>query len=158
MRQYIISIAVSAVVSAIVGMIAPEKWGKYIRIITGLVIVLCIANPVLSLIDSDIFEGFRYNDTITLNNGEQLIKGELVSELSSRIENDISERIKSEYNQNNTAQVDISVDDQGAITGVRKIMLYGDNVSNQICKRMKEVYGTDEVRYGGTEKNTSKSE
>lgn len=158
MRQYIISIAVSAVVSAIVGIITPDKWDKYVRIITGLVIVLCIANPVLSLLRSDVFEGFSYSNTVTLNNGEEMLKGELISELSSRIENDIAERIKNEYNRSNTARVDISVNDEGSIAGVNKIVLYGDSMTDAVYKRMKEVYGTNEVTYGGTEKNTSKSE
>lgn len=158
MRQYIISIAVSAVVSAIVGIITPDKWGKYVRIITGLVIVLCIANPVFSLLRSNVFDGFSYSNTVTLSNGEEVIKRELISELSSRIENDISERIRTEYNRSNTAKVDISVNDEGAITGVNKIVLYGDSMTDAVYNRMKEVYGTNEVTYGGTGKNTSKSE
>ena len=89
MRQYIISIAVSAVVSTIVGIITPDKWRKYVHIVTRLVIVLCIASPVFSLLKSDIFEGFSYNDTVVSKDGEEMLRGELTKELSERIENDI---------------------------------------------------------------------
>lgn len=36
MKAYIISIAVSTVISAVVTMITPEKWSKYVGIVTGL--------------------------------------------------------------------------------------------------------------------------
>ncbi len=158
MRQYIISIAVSAVVSTIVGIITPDKWRKYVHIVTGLVIVLCIASPVFSLLKSDIFEGFSYNDTVVSKDGEEMLRGELTKELSERIENDISERLKKENGINCSAEVKISVNDEGAIEGVDEIILYGDKMNGAVYSRLKEIYGTDEVIYGGAEKNTPEQE
>lgn len=153
MRQYIISIAVSAVVSAIAGILAPDKWGKYIHIITGLVIALCIANPVFSILHSDIFAGFSVQDEISSQKGDEILKKEVAKELGLRVEKDIEDRIKSEYNRSNIAEAVISADDEGNIKGVEKIILYGDRITDEVRARLCEIYGTSEVIYGGAEKN-----
>ena len=47
--------AVTAVVSSIISMLSPAKWSKYVGMITGLTVVVCIGQPVFSLLNEDLF-------------------------------------------------------------------------------------------------------
>ena len=58
MKEYIITIIGATLLSAMAGIIAPEKWRSYVQVITGLVIISCIIFPVTALVKSDIFDGF----------------------------------------------------------------------------------------------------
>ena len=78
MKTYIISIAVSTVIAAVVNMITPEKWSKYVGIVTGLVVTVCIAQPVISLMHADVFEGFSYNSTQNSDEGEKVLYTQII--------------------------------------------------------------------------------
>ena len=58
MKEYIITIIGATLLSAMAGIIAPEKWRSYVQVITGLVIISCIISPVTAIVKSDIFDGF----------------------------------------------------------------------------------------------------
>ena len=45
MKEYIITIIGATLLSAMAGIIAPEKWRSYVQVITGLVIISCIISP-----------------------------------------------------------------------------------------------------------------
>jgi hypothetical protein len=81
MKAYIISIAVSTVISAVVTMITPEKWSKYVGIVTGLVVTVCIAQPIINLMHADVFEGFSYNVTANKSEGESVLYRQIKTEL-----------------------------------------------------------------------------
>ncbi len=158
MKGYIISIAVSTVISAVVNMITPEKWSKYVGIVTGLVVTMCIAQPVISLMHADVFEGFSYNSPETSHEGEKVLYSQIKSELEKRISEDITNRLKSEFGKTCETQTEVAITGNGEVSGVKSVVVYGDKIDAVAIGRLRDVYGAEEVKYIGPEKTLKKSE
>lgn len=144
MKAYILTIIGATLLSAYASNLAPESWRKYVRIITGLVLIICILSPVKSLVSTDLFADFDITEL-----GE--VKGKtqeeiVVSELGQRIEDDIAARMKKEFDLNVGAEVEISVNEEGEIEGVKEIRVSGDTLTNAAKSRLCEVYGVTEVK------------
>lgn len=149
MRSYIISIAAAAVIAAVVNMIAPEKWSKYVGAATGLVVVMCIAHPLFAVFRENVFEGFSYEPQISAEAGEGMLRDEIKTELAKRVGEDASVRIKAEFGRDCRVEADISVNEDGEITGVESLRIFGDSIDTAVLARMREVYGVSEVTYEG---------
>lgn len=159
MKAYIISIAAAAVISAAVSIITPEKWTKYVGIVTGLVIVLCIAQPVLNLLRTNVFEGIEIDTQQMSTDGSSILFDEVRAELTARVEEDAAARLKTEFMLDCETEADIAVNEQGEITGVNSITVYSKRgLDTAAAARLKEVYGASEVKYGGYNKKTEKPE
>lgn len=159
MKEYIISIASAAVISAVVSIITPEKWAKYVSIVTGLVIVLCIAQPIFSIFKSDVYNDIEFKSSVTDLDGKAVLVQEIKKELKDRVENDTENRLKTEFGFECNVEADISANEKGEITGVNCITVYGRRKPDtEVVSRLKEVYGVNEVKYGGYNENSEKSE
>lgn len=157
MKTYIISIAAATVISAIVTIITPKRWEKYVKVVTGLVVTICIAEPIIGIMKADVFDGFDYEIAEHEDMGESLFLGELRLELEDRLREDIKSRLKTEFNRECTAEVEVSVNGN-RIDAVKSILVYGDKIDAVVIGRLREVYGAREVRYVGTEKTAQKQE
>ena len=96
MKEYIITIIGATLLSAMAGIIAPEKWRSYVQVITGLVIISCIISPVTAIVKSDIFDGFdsvQENIPDSSNMQTELV----IEELKNRINEDIKARMEKEF-------------------------------------------------------------
>lgn len=144
MKAYILTIIGATLLSAYASNLAPESWRKYVRIITGLVLIICILSPIKSLVSTDLFEDF---DIAEIGGVEGKTQEEIVvSELGKRIEDDIAARMKKEFDLNVSAEVTISVNEAGEIEGVKEIRTSGDALTNAAKSRLCEVYGVTEVK------------
>ena len=146
MKAYIISIIGAALTAAFADMLSPDKWRKYVQMITGIVIISCIIAPLKGIFSEDLFGGFgdfRSSET----EGGEIQRALVVDELTKRIEADIAERLRKEFNISVTAEVEINVNDNNEIEGVERIRLFGEGVDNRVENRLKEVYGVREVEY-----------
>ena len=133
MKEYIITIIGATLLSAMAGIIAPEKWRSYVQVITGLVIISCIISPVTAIVKSDIFDGF---DSVQENIADSSnMQTELV------IEELIKARMEKEFKLSVTAECEIMVNDEGEITGVESVRVYGDKLTDRARSRICEVYG-----------------
>ena len=140
MKAYIITIIGATLLSAVAGILAPEKWRGYVQIITGLVIISCIVSPSTSIVKSDIFDGFEHiNDNIV--NSDDVQSGLVLEELKKRINADISERMEKEYNLNVKAECEIRLNSDGEIEGVESVRVSGDKLTDRARLRLCEVYG-----------------
>lgn len=143
MKAYILTIIGATLLSAYAANLAPESWRKYVRIITGLVLIICILSPVKSIVSTDLFGEF---DITEYSGIEGKTQTELVAEeLCERVKADIEERLKKEFNINVSAKVKISVNQQGEIAGVEEIRVAGDELTDMAKARLCEVYGVEEV-------------
>ena len=140
MKAYIITIIGATLLSAMAGILSPEKWRGYVQVITGLVIISCIISPAASIVRSDIFDGF---DSVEQNIAEsENLQADLVmEELKKRINDDIKARMEKEFNLSVTADCDIRVNEEGAIEGVDNVRIYGDKLTDRARSRLCEVYG-----------------
>lgn len=158
MKAYIISIAVATVISAVVSMITPEKWSKYVSIVTGLVVTVCIAQPIISLVHADMFEGFSYKAEYSRSEGEKVLYSQIKEELEKRIADDAKQRLKTEFGKTCEAEAVVAMTENGEVAGVKTIFIYGDKIDAVAIGRLREVYGAEEVKYIGYKKTAQKSE
>ncbi len=142
MKAYIITIIGATLLSAMGGVLAPEKWRGYVQVITGLVIISCIISPVADIVNSDILSGF---DSVEANieNSENLQRDMVMEELENRINEDIKARLEKEFGLNVTAECEIKANSEGEIEGVESVHIYGDNLTDRARNRLCEVYGLE---------------
>lgn len=140
MKAYIITIIGATLLSAMAGIMSPEKWRGYVQVITGLVIISCIISPASAIVKSDIFDSF---DSVEQNiaESENLQTDLVMEELKKRINDDIRARMQKEFNLSVTADSDIRVNEEGAIEGVDSVRIYGDKLTDRARSRLCEVYG-----------------
>jgi hypothetical protein len=143
MKAYILTVIGATLLSAFAGNLAPDKWQKYVKVITGLVLIICILSPIKSLVSVDLFDDFEISDYDVPKGKTQ---AEIViSELEEKICEDIEARMKKEFNISVSAQVEIDVNSEGEIVGVRSIYLTGERITAAAAARLKEIYGAVEV-------------
>jgi len=142
MKAYIITIIGATLLSAIGGVLAPEKWRGYVQVITGLVIISCIISPVAEIVNSDILSGF---DSVEVNieNSENLQNDLVIEELKNRINEDISARLKKEFGLDVSAECEMKVNSEGEIEGVESVHIFGDKLTDRARDRLCEVYGLE---------------
>lgn len=142
MRAYIIMVAAAAVLSAFCDILIPKGWQKYIGILTGAVLLTVLISPVITL------RGGKMPEIVLPEQDyiEYDVDSEVKEELKKRVEEDIAERLMSEFGVSCRAQAEITAQD-GKITGVGEITL--DCAANErISARLKEIYGCERVVFG----------
>ena len=149
MGAYILAIVGATVIGAVISVLTPDNWDKYVGIVTGVVITLCIARPVVSLINEDIFTNVPDVKSQSLVTGEMLFKDEVKRELQSKIAMDVKEKLKSEFGRECVARVEVSVMVNGDISGVDRILVRGDKIDAVAKSRLREIYGAREIIYEG---------
>ena len=139
MKGYIAKICVSAVIVAFADILSPKSHQKYIRILLGFLMLSVILSP-LPAIKKLRLEPLSEK---TAENAE--VFSENISEkLRKNVELDIAERLKNEFGIICTASVELDFNDDGKISGVRRISLSRKIPENAIA-RLKEVYGCDKI-------------
>lgn len=139
MREYIISIAGAALLSGVAKILSPAGWDKYVRIISGLVIISVIAAPVGNIAKINIFSNFSIENS-EIDEGIQIRT--IKDELQKRVENDIEERVRNEFFEEAEAEAVIGVNENNEITGVLEIIVYTKADEQGLKKRLCEIYGT----------------
>ena len=142
MKEYIILVAVSAIVAAFADVLAPKDWRGYTRVIMGFLLLSVLISPLAKLKNIEIFsesEAFSVSDTA--------VKKQVAQELSKRVEEDICQRLSKEFGTQVKAEVSLLVDDDLKIGGVRHIVIVGKDIPSQAGERLKEVYGCDSVEF-----------
>lgn len=142
MRSYILAVAAAAVLCAFCDILIPKGWQKYISILTGAVLLSVLISPVITL------RGGKMPELVLPEQDyvEYDVAKQVQEELKKRVEEDVTERLASEFGIECRAQAQISAED-GKITGVREIALdCGANA--QLETRLKEIYGCERVVFG----------
>ncbi len=157
-KSYILSIALATVLGAVMNILTPDKWQKYVGVVTGLVVMLSIAGPIISLIGNDTLSGISYTAETTRTRGEYELYNKVKAELIKRINDDVAKRLKAEFGRTCTAKAEVEMTASGEVRGVETIHIYGDKIDAVAVGRLREVYGAKEVKYVGFEKAAQKSE
>ena len=139
MKGYVISICTVAIIASLSDILSPKEHQKYIRILLGFLIMLVILSPLPSIKNlrlEPVKEQSTENTAVFLDSISQKLK--------ENIESDISERLKDEFGITARAKVFLDIDEEHKIRGVTKIEL-SRKVPENAVKRLKEVYGCDEI-------------
>lgn len=148
MKQYIITIIGATILSAMADILSPDKWRKYVSIITGFIIISCIISPVSKLLNADIFAGMDsfYESNTDYKNVEREL---ILSQLEEKVSEDIKKRIKNEFKKDINAKTSLYLNENNEIERVSSIIITGIPQNSAITKRLCEIYGIkeDEVEY-----------
>lgn len=145
MTAYISSIIAAAVLSGTASLLSPESWRKYVGMITGVVILCTIISPLSKTDVADIFDSIDSRISAQETEaGEELRLDMIKKELSERVNRDIKERMKKEFNADINAEAEISADADGNITGVSEIVI-DRRLSETAVNRLCEVYGIEKA-------------
>lgn len=140
MKEYIITVAVAAVVAAIADVLAPKNWSKYIRVIVGFLILSVILAPIARFKDVEIL-----SPTGTYNINDEPLKDRVAEQLRKNIEKDIEERILDEFDLDARVRVEIDIDENRDIKGVRAIQIKTWKNPDGMIERLKNIYGCDKI-------------
>lgn len=140
MKEYIITVAVAAVIAALTDIIAPKEWSKYIRVIIGFLILSVLLAPISKFRDTKIL-----SPTGTYNVSDVPLKDKVSEQLRQNIEKDIEDRVLKEFGAEVTATVEIDIDDEHNIKGVRAIEIKTWKCPEGLTERLKEIYGCDKI-------------
>ena len=146
MREYIILVAMASIISAIVDILSPENWRKYIRIVTGFLILAVLISPVAKFKNIEIFnsqESFQASEIPT--------RDLVAAELQKRVERDIEERILVEFKREATAIAELDIDSEHRIRGVKRIRVSLKKAPDGLRERLLEVYGCENIEFGTDE-------
>ncbi len=142
MKAYIIKIVGAALVGTFSEYLVPSGWKKYVKLISGILMLSVLLIPFKINTDKIFFEipeTEEYRKT-----GEELLMENIRLQLESDVAEDITRRISEEFSKSITAEVEIQATAEGKIESVKKIILYGQE-QKDIGERLKYVYGTDAV-------------
>ena len=146
MREYIILVAMASIISAIVDILSPENWRKYIRIVTGFLILAVLISPVAKFKNIEIF-----NSQDSFQASEIPTRDLVAAELQKRVERDIEERILVEFKREATAIAELDIDSEHRIRGVKRIRLSLKKAPDGLRERLLEVYGCENIEFGTDE-------
>jgi len=142
MKEYIILIAMAAVITAVTEILAPEKWRGYIRVVTGFLVLAVLISPVKKIKNTDIFipqEKFEASETTVLD--------VVAKELCHNVERDIEDRILTEYGKEAEATCQIDLNEEHKIKGVKRITIRIKKVPDGLLNRLKEIYGCENIEF-----------
>ena len=145
MKQYILTVIGAAVLSSFTAILTPEKWRKYISLITGLVIISCIMTPVAKLTKTDLFSGFYAIEDSEVYEKYRQSKI-IIDELEKNVAVDVEKRLNDEFGLKTDASVKIVTNDKNEITGIEKIRIKGDMLPSAARERLSYIYGIDKGR------------
>jgi hypothetical protein len=143
MRSYILTLATAAICAALCDIIVPPSWKKYIGFATGAMLLISLIKPLNFLSQKELSPILPQDFSYT----EYDVSKEVADELKTRVEEDVSARILSEFGISCRAFVELEISD-GKIAGVNRIEL--DTAENErISARLFEVYGCERVIFNG---------
>ena len=144
MREYIILIAGAAVLSVFGDIMSPAGWKKYIKIITGLVVISIIVAPIAKFKKVDLISNLEFDSNTQL---EDYSNDWFTNEFEKVVCDDIKERVANEYGRDCDVKVKINLNDENKIESIGKLEVYMDKPPYELKQKLSEMYGIagDEV-------------
>ena len=147
MKSYLLNVVCAVLISMFCNILLPKEWGKYVKIITGLMIIGAILAPMNLKFSFD--ELNFENEKAEFEQQAGQYSNELIKEeLKKRIEEDAEKRIFEEFNKNVRVNAEIQTNSDNEITGIEKIEISGENIDGKITKRIRQIYNPTEVSVG----------
>lgn len=144
MKAYIMTIVGAALLAIFSDLILPASWRKYIRMVTGLIIISTIIAPVAKIREVDFFDGFQLEET-ELEEAQQDTGHRIAVELELQIAKDAAQRILDEFGVAAQVRATVQTDEEYRIEYVKTLDITAKNLPVGVEKRMKEVYDVREV-------------
>lgn len=140
MKEYIITVAAAALVAALTDILSPEEWGKYIKIVVGFLILSIVLTPVAKLKNAELSLPVPDSE-IT----DAPLRDKVTVQFEQNVAADIEERVKKEFGIDCAAAVQLDVDENRNIAGVKSILIAAHKNPPKMVERIREIYGCSEV-------------
>ncbi len=141
MREYIMSVIGAGLLCSVSEIISPDKWKKYIKLLTGVIITIIMLSPVKQ-IDFDVVDDFR-SITPEYPTDNSLLLNTVKSEFENRISEDIKERIFQKYDVNSEVVTTSETDDNGNVTGIALIQIKTFAECPGVTDMITQIYGVN---------------
>ena len=138
LREYALNIVAVSIVAIVFENIMPEqKYKKYVSSIIGIIVMMSILKPISTFSD---FRGkmlslpqFKYSYDYLEN--ENFVLKQFESDLSKKIEIDVSEK----FNKNIAVSITAKADESGNVTAIESVGIVGGD--DEVSKYISENYG-----------------
>ena len=143
MKAYMMTVIASAVLCAVALIMSPGKWKKYIKVITGMMIMSVIIGPVSQLKGIELFAEYETAEPGDTNLQKKVIK----QELEKRLEEDVAKRISEEFGITADVSVLVGINENYEITGVEEIAVWTKTKPEKLRQRLTEVYSPQRILF-----------
>lgn len=142
MREYIIVIASAAILSVFADMLSPEQWRKYVKIVTGFVIISVIIAPIAKIKNMDLLSEMDFENSVTINEADYSNRW-VIDEFERLVEEDIRDRIKNEYGKESSVRVTVRVNNEDKIEKIENVRIDVDSPPTALAGAIAQMYGID---------------
>lgn len=148
MKSYIMQIVACAIVAVFADILSPKGWGKYVAIITGIFLFSCILSPLARWKNIDTVFDYEQQKSDYSDEGNEIYKNMLEMEFSKNVSMDVKEKIRQEFLKDVEVWTEIEISEEGEIEKIKKITIKGENITEDIKRRISYIYNVDEVVIG----------
>ncbi len=142
MKEYIIVIASAAILSVFADMLSPEQWRKYVKIVTGFVIISVIIAPIAKIKNMDLLSEMDFENSVTINEVDYSSRL-VIDEFERLVEEDIRDRIKNEYGKESSVRVTVRVNDEDKIEKIENVRIDVVSPPTALAGTIAQMYGID---------------
>lgn len=140
MREYILTLIGAGIMCTLSEIIAPDKWYKYIKLFTGVLIAILIVSPIKKF-DMNVLDDISYKAQAP---DDSILKREIQHGLEERINEDIKMRIKENFGCGSEVATDVISDSDGNIIGISTIKIKTTANKANVRKMVCGIYGIEE--------------
>jgi stage III sporulation protein AF len=128
-------VVILILVSIISNLIPEENYKKYLRLISGIMIILIIINPIKKILNEeglyyDFAEEYKKNDIVELKKSMDNINSEIYTRTKEEYENEIAYKLK-----NSLEQRGYIIEETEVTMDIEEDLLYIENVYIEISNR-----------------------
>ena len=142
MKSYVMMIAGGALLSAFADIMVPSEWKKYVRIITGFILLAVIMSPAARIKEINLFEEHFPTDKVEYTPMPQMVASELEKSISA----DAEERLRTQLGAGCEIDTRVRINGEGQIEAVEEMRVrtaYND--AEAVRRLISEVYGAEKV-------------
>lgn len=143
MDKYLTTLITAAVLSAVAKNVSPERWQKYISVITGIMLVSVIVSPLFELAKVDLFEEFSYKEETNMFAQHEAVKEELEKRVSEDAKNRLSKELGGEYK----VETKLLVNENKEIEGVKEMIVWTKEKETPVKRILGAVYSPQKISF-----------
>lgn len=143
MDKYLTTLITAAVLSAVAKNVSPERWQKYIGVITGIMLVSVIVSPLFEIAKIDLFEEFSYESGTNMLAQYEAVK----EELEKRVSEDAANRLKEELGGEYRVQAKLEVNENNEIEGVKEMIVWTREKEAPVRRILGAVYSPQKISF-----------
>ncbi len=143
MDKYLTTLITAAVLSAVAKNVSPERWQKYISIITGIMLVSVIVSPVFEFAGVDLFSEFSYSEETDMFAQYKAVKEELEKRVAEDARARLEENLPGEYK----VQAELFVNENNEIEGVKEMIVWTKEKEAPVKEILGTVYSPQKISF-----------